>query len=170
VAILSECADHGIEHVLLAKRLGQKIDRAGFHRLHRHGDVAVCRREVERKSALSLQPYVQHHARGSVGQREHKERLRRVERLHVEAHGAQQAAERVAHRFVVVDDADESAGNVAGSCSAHGCDTSTEYTGTMNSSVAPGVPVDAAQMRPPCASRIERQMDNPMPIPSGLVV
>src|SRR3546814_2680310 len=32
---------YGIEQGLIADRLGQKIDRAGFHRLHRHGDVAV---------------------------------------------------------------------------------------------------------------------------------
>jgi hypothetical protein len=30
-----------VEHVLLAKRLGQELDRSGFHRLHRHRNVAM---------------------------------------------------------------------------------------------------------------------------------
>jgi len=34
---------NGVEKVLSAKRLGQKLDRTGFHGPNRHRDVAVTR-------------------------------------------------------------------------------------------------------------------------------
>ena len=40
----------------------------------------------------------------------------------------------------------------------------------MNVNVAPGPTLDDAHIRPPCASMMERQIDNPIPIPLGLVV
>ena len=38
----------GVEQILLAKRFGKKLDRTGFHRLHRHRDITVTRNEDDR--------------------------------------------------------------------------------------------------------------------------
>src|SRR5262249_49678902 len=35
----------GVDHVLIAKRLWQKVDSASFHRTDRHGDVAMARNQ-----------------------------------------------------------------------------------------------------------------------------
>jgi len=54
VAIALKRRGDRIQHVLIAKRLGQKIDRAGFHGLDRHGDVAVAGHEYDRNSDVRL--------------------------------------------------------------------------------------------------------------------
>ena len=51
-----------------------------------------------------------------------------------------------------------------------GHDTCSRTWGSVNENVAPGPALDDAHIRPPCASMMERQIDNPMPIPFGLVV
>jgi hypothetical protein len=66
---------NSIQQVLVAKRLGEKFHRPGFHRLHRHRDVSVpgnkddgdihpslreCALQVE--AAQSGQPDVEHQA------------------------------------------------------------------------------------------------------------
>src|SRR5262249_55003243 len=69
----------GIEELLFAERLGQKLDRAGFHRLHGHRDVTVSRDEddgntdpsvrhplLEIETAQARHPHVEHNATGSV--------------------------------------------------------------------------------------------------------
>ncbi len=40
--------DNGVQHVLVAKRLGQEVDRSGLHGPHRHRDVAVAGHEDDR--------------------------------------------------------------------------------------------------------------------------
>ena len=42
--------------------------------------------------------------------------------------------------------------------------------GAVNRKVAPRGRLALAHIRPPCASTIERQIDSPIPIPSGFVV
>ena len=42
--------------------------------------------------------------------------------------------------------------------------------GRVNRNVAPCGTFPSAQMRPPCASMIERQIDSSIPMPLGLVV
>jgi hypothetical protein len=51
-----------------------------------------------------------------------------------------------------------------------GHDPCSRTCGSVNANVAPGPALDDAHIRPPCASMIERQIDNPIPIPLGLVV
>jgi len=51
-----------------------------------------------------------------------------------------------------------------------GHDVFSRAGGTVNANVAPGPALGDAQIRPPCASMMERQIDNPIPIPLGLVV
>src|SRR5438132_10349796 len=70
-----DCRGDGIEKVLIAKRLQEEIDGAGFHGAHRHGDVSMSRDEnyrysnvrvhqlgLEVEPAQSVQPYVSHNA------------------------------------------------------------------------------------------------------------
>jgi len=51
-----------------------------------------------------------------------------------------------------------------------GHDAFSRAGGTVNANVAPGPALDDAHIRPPCASMMEREIDNPMPIPLVLVV
>src|SRR5262249_54449430 len=52
-AILVYAGIDGIQQLLLAKRLGQKLDGPPLHRLHRHGYVAVSRDEHRRQVNVS---------------------------------------------------------------------------------------------------------------------
>ena len=45
---------HGVEHVLVAERLGQEVDGAGLHGAHRHRDVAVAGHEDDRDVGVGL--------------------------------------------------------------------------------------------------------------------
>ena len=45
---------HGIQQFLIAKRLGQKLDGAGFHRAHRRADVRVAGNKNNRNVELCL--------------------------------------------------------------------------------------------------------------------
>jgi len=69
----------GVEQVLVAERLGEKLDCPGFHRLHHHRHVAVASDEndwdvnlgfgqlaLEVESAQPRQPHVEHQAGGRV--------------------------------------------------------------------------------------------------------
>ena len=70
---------NGVEKVLIAERLGKKLDGAAFHRLHRHGDIAVSGDEDDRKlplrrrefalkikTALTGQSHVENQAGGAI--------------------------------------------------------------------------------------------------------
>src|SRR5213080_3573079 len=53
-AIVVERRGDRMQHVLIAKRLGQKIDRAGFHGLDGHGYIAVAGHEYDRNRIFAL--------------------------------------------------------------------------------------------------------------------
>src|SRR5260370_34786764 len=53
-AIALERRGDRMQHVLIAKRLGQKIDRAGFHGLDGHGYIAVAGHEYDRNMDIRL--------------------------------------------------------------------------------------------------------------------
>src|ERR1700722_3481952 len=50
--IASEADLNGVEEVLIAKRLGQELDGAALHRLHRHRDIAVPGDEDNRELSV----------------------------------------------------------------------------------------------------------------------
>ena len=54
LAVALERGGDRVQHVLIAKRLGEKIDGAGFHGLHRHGNVAVPGHEYNRNVDVRL--------------------------------------------------------------------------------------------------------------------
>ena len=63
LAVTLDSAANGVEQVLLAKRLRQKLNRARLHCSNRHGDVAVAGEENDRqgricvgKLSLEIQP------------------------------------------------------------------------------------------------------------------
>ncbi|EEF25473.1 conserved hypothetical protein, partial [Ricinus communis] len=73
-----ERGGHGVEHVLVAKGLGEEVDGAGLHGAHGHRDVAMAGHEDDRhvrpaclaqgllecEAALAAQAHVEHQARG----------------------------------------------------------------------------------------------------------
>jgi hypothetical protein len=120
LGIALERRRHGIEHVLVAKRLGEEIDRAGLHGAHRHRNVAVAGHEddwiadaLADELALQIEPAhagkadVQHDAAGAVGQRAAEQFGRRAEQARLEADGSEQAVERGADACVVINDDDD---------------------------------------------------------------
>lgn len=52
VTVESKSQPDGVEQILVAERLGQKLDSATFHRLHGHRDIAVSCHEDDRDSAV----------------------------------------------------------------------------------------------------------------------
>src|SRR5215510_13820258 len=106
-----------VQHVLIAEGLGQKIDRAGFHGLDGHGDIAVAGHEydgnmdvrlgefgLEIEPAHPRQSDVEHEAACHIGKLASQKVRGRAERLDPEADRSEQAAERLAHGLIVVDD------------------------------------------------------------------
>jgi hypothetical protein len=80
VAVALERGGDRVQHVLIAKRLGEKIDRACFHSLDRHGDIAVAGHEYDRNAhvrfgelGLEIEPAhprqsdIQHEAARHIG-------------------------------------------------------------------------------------------------------
>src|SRR3984957_8231509 len=115
--IASKADLNGVEEVLIAERLGQELDGAALHRLHRHRDLAVPggeedarplrvrRRQLALKieTALVRQSDVEDQA-GRANRRTRFEKLgdgRKQPRIHVER--SQQASDRGAQIRVVVD-------------------------------------------------------------------
>src|SRR6202040_3827844 len=116
-AVPFEPEPYRIEQVLLAKGLGEELDSARLHRLHRHGNVAMAGDEDDgnpdvrfRQFALKVQPaharqaYVEYEAARRVRSRDPQEIGGRIEYLDFEANRTKEAAERRTHRRVVVDD------------------------------------------------------------------
>jgi hypothetical protein len=77
---------HCIQHILIAKWLGQKVDRTSFHRSDRHGDIAMTSHEnywnidvgvrqlrLKIQTADSWQPDVQDQAARDIWKRGLKE-------------------------------------------------------------------------------------------------
>src|SRR5258708_6092001 len=93
-AIALDRVSNGVEQVLLAERLRQKLHRTGFHGPDRHGDVAVAGEEDDRqrrvrlgKLLLEIQPaqprqaHVEHETARRVGATGTQECLRAGEDL-----------------------------------------------------------------------------------------
>ena len=153
-----------IDQHLIVERLGQELGRAGLHRTHGHRNVAVpgdeddresdaCFRKLllKRESAHAGQPHVEHEAAGCVRPRRLREFLCRGEKAHVVAYRPEKSLERTAHGRIVVDDEHD------GLVLAH--DTVSCVTGKENRKTAPCGSFGAAHSRPPCASTIERLID-----------
>src|SRR5437763_13731553 len=117
LAVALERSSDRVQHVLIAKRLGEKIDSAGFHGLHRHRDVAVPGHEYDRsmdvrlgelglevESAEPRQSDIEHEAACHIGKLAAQQVRGRTERLDLEADRSKQAAQRLAHGFIVVND------------------------------------------------------------------
>ena len=52
-AVASEADMNGVEQILVAERLRQKLDRTSLHRLHGHGNVAMPGDEDDRELNVS---------------------------------------------------------------------------------------------------------------------
>src|SRR6202030_417947 len=107
----------GVEQILLAKRLGKKPDRTGFHRLQRHRDITVTRNEDDRnlnagcdhlplqiQAAQPGQTHVEQYARGCFRTRVAQKFSSRRERLNLIPHRQNQTLGGTAERRIVVDD------------------------------------------------------------------
>ena len=108
---------NGIQHVLLAKRLRQEIDRSCFHSPDRHGDVSVARYHdngdvnirfnqlsLEVEAAHSGQPDVEHNTTRRRGELVLQEFRSRAEQSGLKTDRSKQAAQRLANLRVVIDD------------------------------------------------------------------
>src|SRR5579864_6325122 len=97
---------NSVKHILLAKRLGQELNRSGSYRLHRHRNVAMPGNEDDRngdsgvsqfglkiKSAQSWQSNVEHQATGDIGKLVLQEIRCRFERLDLQVDGSQKTLE-----------------------------------------------------------------------------
>src|SRR5437763_15596866 len=117
LAVALERSSDRVQHVLIAKRLGEKIDSAGFHGLHRHRDVAVPGHEYDRSMDVRLgelglevesgeprQSDIEQEAGCHIGKLAAQQGRGRTERLDLEAGRSKQAAQRLAHGFIVVND------------------------------------------------------------------
>ena len=116
---------------------------------------------VELESRLPGHPHVEDEAARPLVLGPIEELRHRAEDLDAVPGGAQEPMQAPPHRLVVVHDEDHRrrvghAARPAGS-------------GRRKRNVAPW-PLFSAQMRPPCASMIERAMASPMPMPAFLVV
>src|SRR5688572_14573287 len=120
LAVAIERLVNAIDEVLVAKRFLQEIDRARFHRRHRHRNVAMARDENDRnlaaplveallqlESAQARHSDIGHETRVSTAVVALEKIERRAERLVLEADRFEQHAERVADRLVVVDEIDD---------------------------------------------------------------
>ena len=76
---------------------------------------------------------------------------------HLEAAGLEREADRAAHRFIVVDNMNETR-----FLTAH---FFASPLGTVKWKAVPPVVRGSNQMRPPCASMIVRQIERPIPMP-----
>ena len=111
---------HSVQHVLVAKRLGQEIDRSALHRPDGHRNVAMAGHEddwnlnvglgqlgLKIQPALSGQPDVKHQAAGDIRQPALQHFGRRTEHLNLQSHRLEKIAEPSAYRRVVFNDEDD---------------------------------------------------------------
>src|ERR1043165_9065714 len=163
-----------IEQVLIAKRLRQKLHRTGFHRSHRHRNIAMSgneddgkvnvslgKRALEIETAESRHAHVEDQTRCEVRPFVLQKLLRRRKRRHPESHRSDETLQRLAYRLIVVD-------HEHNRIIAH--DVRSALVGKVNWKTAPRGEFAVAQRRPPCASIIVRLIASPIPMPSGFVV
>src|SRR5207253_10922456 len=105
-AVSLDCRCYCIQHVLVAKWLGQEVDRSPFHGPNRHRDIAVPRHENDRdvgiclyqlglkfQSTLSRQSDVEDQTAGNVWKRALEEFLSGAERPRFKTYGSEQERE-----------------------------------------------------------------------------
>src|SRR5882672_5123931 len=181
----------------LAEELdGARLHRPHAHRDvpvagdENHGQRQALFREllVKRQSAHPWQSYVEHETARCVRRLALQKLLRRGEHAHLKAHTVHEILERQAHRWIIVDDEDDGSllnhdetplrtdpGPRMPSHPSLYQVTARIYgagslTGNEKENAVPWGVFAAADRRPPCASRIDRLIDKPMPSPSSLVV
>lgn len=117
-----------VQHVLIAERLGQKIERAGLHGLDTHGNVAVTGHEDDRhaiaqgdqlrlqiEAAGSGQPDIQNQAARAIRQGGGEQVVRRSEGQRIESDRPEQVLQAVADALVILDDDNQGSGFGGGS-------------------------------------------------------
>jgi len=117
LSVTLDSARDRIEKILVAKRLGEKIDSAGFHGPHRHGDIAMSRYKhdwnsnisldqlsLEVETAQSRQSHVEHEAAWNIRARPAQELLRRRKDFHPQLNRVKKPRKRLTHRCVIVYD------------------------------------------------------------------
>src|ERR1700722_3480896 len=115
--IAREAELNGVQEVLIAEGLGQELDGAALHGLHRHRNVAVPGDEDDRevpagrgelalkiKAALLWKPDIEHQAGGTIRRVGCKEVGDGRKQLGIQAYRSQQTRDRRSHIGIVVDD------------------------------------------------------------------
>jgi len=116
-----ERPDHGIQDILITERFRQEVDGSSFHCLDRHRNVAVTRHKDDRDANIRLsqfglkvetadprQPNIEDQAACNIGHLDLRKFAGRTEQLDPQAYRSEKTAESRAHRYVVVDDEDDS--------------------------------------------------------------
>src|SRR4029077_2887578 len=106
-----------IEQLLVAERLGQKLQGTGFQGADGHRDVAVTANEdnwncpagvsqssLEVKSAQTRHPHIEHKAAGDIRMLAPQEILSRSEKLNSKSDRSNKVLERIPHRSIIIDD------------------------------------------------------------------
>src|SRR3981081_3192569 len=101
---------HGIQHVLIAKRFGQEIDRAALHGPDGHRNIAMAGHKddwnmnirlgyvvLKVEAAQSWQSDVEHQAAGNIRELALQHFRRRTEHLNRQSHRLKEISERPAH-------------------------------------------------------------------------
>src|ERR1700722_11478492 len=117
LAVLIERAHHGIQHVLVAKRLWEEVDGSSLHRFHRHRNVAMAGHEDDRnvnarlgqdvlklKAVYAWQPDIEHKTTGSIRKLALKKCRGRAEYFDMKVHRLKQVGQSRPHGFVIVND------------------------------------------------------------------
>src|ERR1041385_782646 len=127
-------------------------------------NMNVCFSEVplEIETAEPRHSYVEYQTRRHITTRALQKLLRGRERRHVESHRSDETVQRLAYRFIIVDDVHD--------VRVVGHDALSAAVDKVNWKTAPLGEFAVAQRRPPCDSIIVRLIASPMPMPSGLVV
>src|SRR5207253_1038163 len=106
-----------VQQILIAERLRQELDSPRLHRSHGHRDIAVgsnednwnrdvglCQLPLKIEPAKARQPDVENQTTRHIPTPAAQEFLSRLEQLDLQTHGFNQALDRAANRWLVIDD------------------------------------------------------------------
>ena len=130
---------------------------------HRQGVVRSGERRLQVQAADFGHLQIDHHTTRLVDFALGEEFGRRPVRPHGVAAGSQQPRHRHQERLIVIDDVDDWLGRV------HPQAADAAIGRVMRRSAPPSA-LFCAQSRPPCASTMVREIDNPMPTPLAFVL
>src|SRR6202051_2695491 len=163
-----------IQQVLIAKWFGQELDCPCFHGADGHGDVAVSRDKNDRSVNVGIgqmpleieatdpgQPDVEHQTARHIRVGALQELLCRSEQLYLQSNRTDAALDSAPNRRIIVDHKNN------GRRFCH--EGFQSSAGRVNSKSAPP-DTATAHKRPPWDSTMERLIDRPIPMPSGLSV